>query len=299
MTLASLAAVGTPGLAIVDQIGKDQNTNFNGGGHPWDLTAGKDAVLLLFNYSTIAKYFNVKIGSGKVLWQQAWELAPMETRVVNIRDLIVGQVKDLNGEILPATLDQGEIGWFTPNPGEGAGRLMQIDAATQTIAGKTRSARNFSCSYPYVICGASLYIESLSLADGAGSSPNYLGAVLPSICNNSGNGSCSGQSSSQSAQGYTYSWVSNSPSIATVYGSATSSTATIWGNGPGTGSISGKVSSASCSGTGSGTANVTPSVTIQVQSGFLSMAGNGIVMLGGPGGGQFDSNLSRREANRR
>jgi len=34
----------------------------------------------------------------------------------------------------------------------------------------------------------------------------------------------------------------------------------------------------------SGSASVTPSVTIQVQSGFLSIAGNGLVLLGGPGG---------------
>jgi hypothetical protein len=36
--------------------------------------------------------------------------------------------------------------------------------------------------------------------------------------------------------------------------------------------------------TGQGTANVTPTVTIQVQSGLVSMAGNGLVVLAGPGG---------------
>ena len=240
MILASLAAVGTPGLAIVDQIGKDQSTKFNGGGHPWDLTAGRDAVLLLFNHSTVPKYFNVKIGNGKILWQRAWKLAPMETRAVDIRDLIARQVKDLHGAVLPPTLDQGEIGWFTPNPGEGSGRLMQIDSATQTVAGLIRSTRNFSCSYPYVICGAYLYIDTMTLAEGESSSPEYLGEVIPLICNDEGNGSCSGQSSSESAQGYSYSWVSNSPSIASVSGSSTSSTATFFGNGVGRGSVSGK-----------------------------------------------------------
>ena len=207
--------------------------------------------------STVPKYFNVKIGNGKILWQRAWKLAPMETRAVDIRDLIARQVKDLHGAVLPPTLDQGEIGRFTPNPGEGSGRLMQIDSATQTVAGLIRSTRNFSCSYPYVICGAYLYIDTMTLAEGESSSPEYLGEVIPLICNDGGNGSCSGQSSSESAQGYSYSWVSNSPSIASVSGSSTSSTATFFGNGVGRGSVSGKISSANCSQTGSGTANVT------------------------------------------
>jgi hypothetical protein len=124
--------VGAPGFALADQIGKDQDTNFNGGGHPWDLTAGKDAVLLLFNHSAVAKYFNVKIGNGKVLWQQAWQLAPMETRAVNIRNLIVGQVKDLDGAVLPLALDQGEIGLVYAKPWRGlraadADRLRDAD----------------------------------------------------------------------------------------------------------------------------------------------------------------------------
>jgi hypothetical protein len=176
---ASVAAVGAPGYGLVEQIGKDEQATYNGGGHPWDLTAGQDSVLLLFNHSAVAKYFNVKIGNGGVLWQQAWLLAPMETRAVNIRGLIAGQVKDLHGAVLPQTLEQGEIGWFNPNPAEGKGRLMQIDPASQTVAGNTKLARNFSCSYPYVVCGAYLYIDSITLSYGESSSPAYLGEVTP------------------------------------------------------------------------------------------------------------------------
>ena len=56
-------------------------------------------------------------------------------------------------------------------------------------------------------------------------------------------------------------WKKCSPSIATVYGSSTASTATFWGNGVGSASISGEVASASCSQTASGTANVTQTPT--------------------------------------
>jgi len=57
------------------------------------------------------------------------------------------------------------------------------------------------------------------------------------ICNNNEDGACSGQSSSEGAQGYSYSWVSNYPSIATVDGSSTSSTAMFLGTVVGTGGV--------------------------------------------------------------
>jgi hypothetical protein len=105
-------------------------------------------------FRTPVKSFNVKIGSGGVLWQQPYLLAPMETRAISIRDLIAGQIKDQDGKLLPQSLESGEIGWFNANPAEGKGRLMQIDPASQTVAANTRVARNFSCSYTYVLCGS-------------------------------------------------------------------------------------------------------------------------------------------------
>jgi hypothetical protein len=254
---ASVAAVGAPGFGLVEQIGKDQQTTANGGGHPWDLTGGQGAVLLLFNHSTVPKYFNVKIGNGGVLWQQPYQLAPMETRAVSIRELISGQVKDQDGKVLSRSLEQGEIGWFNANPAEGKGRLMQIDPATQTVAGNARVARNFSCGYYYNLCGAYLYVDSITLNYEESSSPASLGQVIPMICTNGDDGGCSGQSSSHSGLGYTYNWLSNTPSIATVYGSSTSSTATFWGEGPGTGSATGQISSLGCIFGAPGTPTVT------------------------------------------
>ncbi len=278
--VASQASVGSSGFGLVEQIGKDQQMTANGGGHPWDLTDGRDAVLLLFNHSQVAKYFNVKISSGQVLWQQAWQLAPMETRAVSIRELISGQVRDQDGSVLPQTLEQGEVGWFTPNPAEGKGRLMQIDPASQTVAGITRVARNFSCGYYYILCGAYLYVDSMSFADGTASSPDYLGQIIPEICTNGGNGGCAGQSSSHSGLGYTYSWVSNTPTIATVYGSTTSSTATFWGQGPGTGSAIGYVASEGCQFGGAGSTNVTQATVTAANVATDTIT----VVLAGPSG---------------
>src|SRR5271165_4074811 len=272
---ASVASVGSSGFGLVEQIGKDQQKTDNGGGHPWDLTGGQDAVLLLFNHSTAAKYFNVKIGNGGVVWQQAWQLAPMETRAISIRELIADQVKDKKGAALPPTLEQGEISWFNPNPAEGKGRLMQIDPSSQTVAGNTRIARNFSCGYNFVLCGAYLDTAAITFADGTSSSPLYLGAVEPMICTAWNPNTCSGQSYSDGGSGYNYYWESNVPSVATVYGSSTSSTATFWGVSPGTGGATGFVESQYCSPGGGGTPTVTCATPTNYTETFLSAGSDG------------------------
>jgi hypothetical protein len=251
---SSIVSVGSSGFGLVEQIGKDQQIRDNAGGHPWTLTEdGQDSILLLFNHSVTAKYFNVKIGSGAVLWQQAWQLAPMETRVISIRGLITGQVPDQDGLVLPKTLDHGEISWFTPNAAEGKGRLMQIDRSSQLVAGNTQVARNFSCGYNIVLCGALLSTSSIIFPFQTDSNPLVLGPVIALLCLAYDPNACSGQSYGQGGSGYSYHWQSNIPSIATVSGSTTSSTSHYWGAGAGTGSATGFISSAQCSPGGGGT----------------------------------------------
>jgi hypothetical protein len=253
---SSVVAVGSSGFDLVEQIGKDEQIGDNGGGHPWDLTGGQDAVLLLFNHSAVAKYFNVNIGNGGVLWQQSWQLAPMESRTISVRDLIASQTKDRNGMVLPASLEHGEISWFTPNPSEGKGRLLQIDPSSQLVAGNKRIARNFSCGYNFVLCGAYLQTNAITFGYETASSPYYLGQVVPMICTAFNPTACTGQSYSQGGSGYSYNWQSNNTSIATVYGSTTSSTATFYGQGVGTGSATGFVMSGYCNSGGGGTPSV-------------------------------------------
>ncbi len=280
---AELASVASPGATIVEQIGKDQETLENGGAHPWNISNGQEAILLLFNHSASAKYFNVKIGNGAVLWQDAWQLMPMETRAIRIRDLIDGQVADHLGERLPRSLSSGELSWFTPNPSEGKGRLLEIDPVSGDIASNRTLARSFSCGYNFVICGAYLETGAITFPYGAASSPSYLGAVVPDICLAFDPTACSGQSYGQGGSGYTYNWYSNAPSIANVYGSASAPTAEFWGSAVGAGSATGQVQSQYCSKSGGGELTVTPTVNIQVAPGFVSMAGNGLVVMGASG----------------
>jgi|GEM_PF-3301323 len=252
---ASLVSVGSSGLDLVEQIGKDQLSDENAGSHPWSLaSSSQDAMLLMFNHSAIAKYFNVKIGSGGVLWQQSWKLAPMETRLVSIRELIADQIKDSKGALLPKALDHGEISWFTANPGEGKGRLLQVDSAPQLLAGNIRLERNFSCGNYIVICGAMLDTSSISFLVGTDSDPLALGPVCPQLCTSYLNpDTCAGTAYGSCGSGYTYSWTSNDASIATLSGSSTSASATFFGAGVGTGSATGTVSSQHCSARAPGT----------------------------------------------
>jgi len=159
--------------------------------------------------------------------------------------------------VLSRTLEQGEIGWFNANPAEGKGRLMQIDPASQTVAANTRLARNFSCSYTYVLCGASISPDSITLNDGASSSPLE---VIPAVCLSVSPFNCSGQSSSYGGMGYTYEWSVDGP--AEVNGSYTESTATLQGTGTGTGCVYCMIVSnydnSNCQENPFGTLNVTP-----------------------------------------
>ncbi|MGO9239662.1 MAG: hypothetical protein ACLQBJ_02540 [Bryobacteraceae bacterium] len=264
---ASIVSVGSSGFDLVEQIGKDQLSGENAGNHPWSLTdASQDVWLLLFNHSTTPNYFNVMIGSGGVLWQNAWQLAPMETRAVSMRELIADQVKDENGATLPKNLVQGEISWFTPDPGEGKGRLVQIDVAPQLVAGNMRLARNFSCGQVVVICGATLNTTLIDFPVGTDSSPSYLGAVIAALCLSDLYTDCEGQSYGTGGSGYSHLWTSNDTTIATVDAPGTTATANFFGVGPGQGSATGEIYSHYCSGDASGTPIVQVPSSLRVVS---------------------------------
>jgi hypothetical protein len=138
---------------------------------------------------------------------------------------------------------------------------MQIDPVSQTVAANTRVARNFSCSYTYVLCGASISPDSITLNDGASSSPLE---VIPAVCLSVSPSICSGQSSSYGGMGYTYEWTVDGP--AELNGSSTESTATLQGTGAGTGYVYCRIASnynnSNCQENPSATLTVTPTVSV-------------------------------------
>jgi hypothetical protein len=150
--LAKLVATSDGPVHEVELLAKDANNGHNGGAHPWSIANGSEATLLLFNSSTADRSFHVSIvyGTGKS-WQTSYTLKSMETRAINIGELIKTQLKDSHGNVLPTTLMQGLVLWNTKVNG-GQGRMLLSNVSTAM-------ARSFSCSIFQYICPVDVNFE--------------------------------------------------------------------------------------------------------------------------------------------
>ncbi len=144
---ANLVAEAGP-FGTVQLVGKDAEQLQNGGAHPWTTADGASSTLLLFNYSREPRKFYVAISAAGVLWQETYEIAALETTALDIGKLISTGAKDEKGHVLPLGAKEGVASWFTPNFGQGAGRLLVSRADTGL-------ARNFSCYTSTTLCGSS------------------------------------------------------------------------------------------------------------------------------------------------
>lgn len=139
-----LSAVSDGALHEVELLGKDAESGYNGGGHPWSIANGNDSTLILFNESPDSRKFNVAIGYGNgKAWQKQYRLTSMQTLAIGIRELIEGHVKDDRSNEMPATLTQGDVTWNS-GVNAGQGRLLESNSATAM-------ARSFSCYYWYFL----------------------------------------------------------------------------------------------------------------------------------------------------
>lgn len=206
---ASLVARNAAALREVELLGKDQLDAHNGGSHPWSLENGTDSTLLLFNPTSQSQTFTVAIQSGKVLWQKAYELAPMATEALAIRALIDSQVRDQSNQTLPKNILSGEVGWFTPGPINGKGRILESNS-------NSAMARNFSCGSGYVLCNASFVSQAPDTLAGGGNVT--FGNLTAVICYNGTSelGDCTGTVAYYGDNYYSYSWSSTQPTIASV-----------------------------------------------------------------------------------
>jgi hypothetical protein len=144
--LTSLSSRGSASLQQVDLIGKDEMDGENAGGHPWSISEGNLATLLLFNPSNKIQRIAVRIAGVNARWEKDYELKAHETRAVSINDVIEEQTKDKGGRSIPLTLKAGVVSWWTNEPGQGKGRLLESNPATAM-------ARNYSCGQFIVLCG--------------------------------------------------------------------------------------------------------------------------------------------------
>ncbi len=231
-------------------IGKDKRSE-NGGGHPWTIENGEDATLLLFNHAQESHVFTVNMWASGKHWQKLYTLAAKETKAININRVISEREKGEDDEILPPTATSGDVSWFTADPVQGVGRLL--------ISSKTTGlARNFSCGYNLVLCGAGFYTYDISF--------NYfntgtLGPVYGRLCTAWSPTACYGDSYGRGG-GSSYRWTSQNPSIAPVSGPGTSAGGLFFGQLPGTAGGQGQISNQYCQAAQNGTAVVLPVIQI-------------------------------------
>jgi hypothetical protein len=218
------------GIRWVELPGKDLQNSHNAGNHPWTVANGTDSTLLIFNESTAAENFTVRVASGQVVWTKKYSLAPLETKAIDIAELIQDRVKDDSGNTLPLGIQSGQANWSAPRGFGGTGRLLQSNPAQY-------AALSFSCGEYVVISGGDFYPDVTSELVGQ---TNYLGTLYAqtSLVEDP---VCYGEYIGDSYD-YTYAWWSENTSIANISAWGNTSDPEVEGLSPGNAQIDGDVS---------------------------------------------------------
>jgi hypothetical protein len=229
---ASMRSVGGSTPWVSEVLGLDQKQTHNAGLHPWNID-GTTSTLLLFNDTSLQQHFHFLISAGTTIWQKTLTLASFETRAIDINALIAGGEKDDSGQVLPQDISAGQLDWFTEEPQEGTGRLLQSRPAAFL-------ARGFNCGNTVVACGAHNTPGSLSTAVGSTGSSTVLvtWCTGPLI-------DCTGTRTSQTGS-YNVAWDVDNTSIASISGPVDQPTATFLGVSPGTTSATASIDSGVC-----------------------------------------------------
>ncbi len=222
---ASMVVFGGTKTPSVQLLGRDSMLPYNAGAHPWTTAEGAASTLVMFNYSSAPQTFFVAIASGGVLWQQRYQLAALETTALDIGSLIATGAKDESGLVLPAAATSGVAQWFTPNFGQGAGRLL----VSQPSIGL---ARNFGSLNMVVLGGtSSMPNDNVTIAAGGSGQMGpyqvdlYMGQV----------GYCGGTYDMTTP--WSTNWTSSNPSVASIPTPSGPPAATINGNTAGSAGI--------------------------------------------------------------
>lgn len=284
--VAKLVSASESRLHEVELLGKDEKDQENGGGHPWSLEGGTDSVLLLllFNHTNRPQSYNLAIASGAILWQKLLTIPPFQTEAFSFRQLVAGQVPDDKGRKLSVDVTQGSVSWWTPNPEQGRGRLLQVNR-------DTAMARNFSCGYNIVLCGAQFLPDVVLWGLGYVSS---FGQVEGNTCTAWGPNMCSGDQYGTGG-GYNYGWSSYNTGVITISGSSNNSSVNTYGAGVGSAYQNGQVTSTYCQENSGGTGTVLQlsqsPPTVAMSSGDTAQAIS-VTVSGGSGNLSFTTKLS-------
>jgi len=233
--MAKLVSTSDSQLHEVELQAKDESDMNNAGNHPWSIEQNTESTLLLFNHSATQQPFDLTITGAGISWQKTYKLASMQTKAISIGELVADQVKDENGNVLPKTAQSGELNWMVVDPNNGSGRLLQSDRSTGM-------ARNFSCGYSGLLCGANVAVYESVVPAG---SVEELANITPVTCTSGTQNTCTGQPTG-SGGNFSYSWWSENTSVASISGSAILSYVDILGVSLGTTRIDGQVHSQYC-----------------------------------------------------
>jgi hypothetical protein len=263
--MAKLVAKGDSQLREVELLGKDGLGEENAGAHPWSLEHGTESILVLFNHGIGAQYFTVLVSADKVIWRKAYLLKPMQTKAINIRDLVEKRVRDEKGKVLPRTAVRGEVGWVSAGKGIGKGRILQSNP-------RTAMARSFSC-------GSVTNPNSPATVTLTPTSPIALGSSTNAhlqvgfFTTQPGQYGCGGALAGYDLTGFSVSWYGNTNIVSIPPSNGYDVTVT--GTAVGSGSVNANISGPTC-GTGAGASiTVSCAVPTNVHVTSCSDAGNG------------------------
>jgi len=232
-------------MQVVGILGKDEREMNNGGNHPWSIEHGNDSTILLFNHCAKPQPFYLLISGNSVQWQKTYALAPMQTEAISVRQLIEDQTKDDNGKVLPKNVQSGQVGWWNQDMGLGKGRLLLSNR-------ENGMARNFSCSTLRGLCGIIYNQQITTFANG---NTVIFASAIALVCEVYAVNQCNGTADTGTG-GYSTSWSSQNPAIASISGPSNQSNVNLYGAGAGSTTANVTISSPYCSRTAGGPANV-------------------------------------------
>ena len=105
------------------------------GANPWHLDATTESVLFLTNESNRPARVGLSITAENVhYYLTSLQLAPHETRAIDIRQLRDAQVADLKGHLIPADATDGSVNWVRIDDVPMSGRLLVIRKGQGTVS---------------------------------------------------------------------------------------------------------------------------------------------------------------------
>ncbi len=242
---------------VISLAGRDQQREENGGAGEWSLADGDSSTLLLFNSSSAPGTFSVHIGAERMMngfWATDYPLEAMETKAIDLRDLIRSLEPDAQGIRVFSNATEGEIAWFTPEGGAGTGRLVVSNPAKKL-------ARSDEFGIPFVLCGLKVNPPDVKFDfEDAGTM-----AMLPQMCTAYSPLACSGTPAGYGGAS-SYSWASLNPSIASISGPSNEASASFYGDYPGQTEAQAQARAGGCSLVAGGTLSTQLVATLHVTS---------------------------------